>query len=164
MIYGTGVRTSQRATSYLERLLKKYRSVEVWNLSRPGDGIIDNYYKYLTAKKYLDPDLIVIAMYDNDLFISEQQSLPYTSYGEDEILRDLMSVCDLPITTTTQEKFANKDWSFLLNTVFVPSFSPQYANRCMLQTIAQEVAADDKVLWLDLSFVPGADACPNNEG
>jgi len=164
MIFGTGVRESQTAVSHLKQILKTHRPVEVWNLSQSGDGIVDNYYKYLTAKKYLEPDLIIIAMYDNDLFISEQTPLPYVNYGENEVFRDLMSVCNQPISTTNNEMFANDNWGYLLNEIFAPSFSPAYANRCMLQEIAHRVANDDKVLWLDLSYVPDAIRSPNNEG
>ena len=55
----------------LGRIIDRSEEFSVFNLSIPGDGFKDYYYKYLIYRDAIEPTITVILMYVNDLFYDE---------------------------------------------------------------------------------------------
>jgi hypothetical protein len=156
--YGYGSRYSQTIAPVLKQKLQKHQPTEVWNLSYPGDNLIENYTKYLSAKQFLQPDLIIIGMVDNDLIIHEDGGLTYPEFSQAAVFADLTSHCQMPLATVSQKSFA-AEWSEVVDTVFLPASSPQYGNVCLLGEIGRRLGSDQRILWMNLTLQPGSNQC-----
>jgi hypothetical protein len=147
MFYGSGVKQKHIISTILEEKLNAIRPTKIYNLSLPGDTILNNYTKYKLAKQYLDPNLYVFAMVDNDLFITTD----YDKYGDQETYFRIRELC-------TKPEYYFDDWWKAGNqvraTVFYPPFLPQYSNTCYLEHVLQEIDNTDEVLFLSFGWIP----------
>lgn len=157
--YGFGSRYGKTVAPLLQQRLQRHRPTEVWNLSYPGDNLIENYTKYVMAKKFLQPDLIIMGMVDNDLSIREDIDLTYPELDEKAIYSDLISHCQMPLFTVSNNSYWTDEWNELVYEVYLPSISPQYGNMCVLREIGRRLGSDSRLLWMNLSLQSGSDQC-----
>lgn len=87
--YGLGVRSDQRYSEVLELYLNnldiKGFSFEVSNYSLNGGDLLDHYVKYLSAEKFDNYDLYILAILGNDVFLKRDDKYPNKNYLYDEI-------------------------------------------------------------------------------
>lgn len=149
MTYGLGIKQDQTFASILGKKLNQKRYTQVYNLSLPGDHIVDNYSKFRLAKKYLNADVYIFDMVDNDLYFDITDK-----YGNGYYYNKIKSICpgqELKV----KDNFKNKSWEETINTIEYPSFSENYANICFLEKIANYLAEDsNKILFSSFFFIP----------
>jgi hypothetical protein len=143
MVYGQGVKTHERFSEILENKLNKVYPTKVFTLGMMGDDILDNYVKFLLAKKHLDIDLYIIGIVANDLLIGNHKKYP----DKETIYKDLKAVC-------TKEEFVSKNpdpdisWEQLVVDAYYPSSLDQYANPCFLEEIVKAMASDNVMFYM----------------
>lgn len=73
IVYGQGLLTSQRFSNKLEKMLNRIKPTRVFNLGECGTNI---YRHYLIAERFrekLNPDLVVMTFYNNDLLVGDEK-------------------------------------------------------------------------------------------
>lgn len=134
-VYGQGIKMEQRFSELLENILNKKYPTNVIIFAQPGDGIIENYAKFLLAHQYIDPDLYIIAIVDNDFVFN-----PFDKYpGQSELRLALQNNC--PGKTYVMKDFPpDISWEDIVVKEYGPSISPDYQNVCMLKKIAEDIS------------------------
>lgn len=139
--YGTGVRENESFGRVLETKLNMIRPTKVYILALPGDGIVQNYTKFLLAKSRVSPDLYVFSIVDNDLIYDR----PDKYSDEGKIYEFLQKSCP------KQEfiyKWEDENWLDVLKNGYIASFSDEFSNRCWVETAVKEITRqDDRVFF-----------------
>jgi len=148
-VYGVGVKVNERFPVILEKMLNKICPAEVFILGHPGDNIIDNYAKFLIAKKNLDIDLYIITILDNDLLFDFHDRYP----NEHQIYEELKKICPQEEFIYAYPDGFNTTWKDMVVEAYYPSFSDQYANICFLEKIVEKIIRDD-VMFYTYSKIP----------
>lgn len=156
MVYGEGVLLEHRFGNVLEKKLNTYAPSKVYVLAQPGDHLLDNYAKFLLAKKYIDPDVYVIGLMNNDLLIDHQDRYP----GSTQIYEELRSIC-------TQKEFYqlpdyHMPWSEVLTELYSHTFAEGFANRCYLDVISRRVGEDKNVIGMSFFDDPAPQDLPED--
>lgn len=150
MAYGLGVRENESFGRILEKKLNKLKPTKVYVLALPGDGIVENYAKFLRAKNSGRFDLYIITVFHNDLIYDHADRYP----NEKETYKYLNSSCP------GEEFIPKKDWGELkwdqmLPEVFVPSYSPSFSNHCYFKTAIKDmIKTTDKLIFFSLDILP----------
>lgn len=142
MVYGEGVLLEHRFGNVLEKKLNKYFPSKVYVLAQPGDHLLDNYAKFLLAKKYIDPDVYVIGLINNDLLIDHRDRYP----GTEQIYAELRSIC-------TQKEFLQLPdytlpWSEVVMGLYRHTFDEGSANRCYLDVLSRRFEEEKDIIAL----------------
>jgi hypothetical protein len=149
-VYGQGITAEQRFGNLLEKQLNKIRKTKVYFLAQNGDNIVDNYDKFLMAEKIIHPNMSIITMVNNDLFLDEMEKYPLNR----KILVDLGEIC--PGEVWNDQKVNKKETKITnsLHQLYFPAFSERYSNLCFLQQISKEVHdSKEKVLFLSFGHI-----------
>jgi hypothetical protein len=146
--YGIGVKNNQIYANLLEEQLNEHRKVKIYNLSLPGDNIIEHYYKYLLSEKYIQPDLYVIALVGNDLLLEGGGKYP----GVENIYNDLNSICSI-IKDEYKYDWSNTegDWSKSLSQANYNSTLNEFSNSCFFEEIVKKMNKEN-VIFFGLDF------------
>jgi len=151
LTYGLGVLSHQRYSNILANKLQKNGfNTKVYNFSDPGNSIVEAYALYQLVKKQLDPDLIIIAIVNNDLLLNDPR---YP--GEIELIRKLDKTCPQPIFQDKTETDRTHTFHYYAQL----SFSPAFRNRCYLEKIAQDMSQDEKVIFFSFDSVDETPWC-----
>ncbi len=139
-VYGTGVRENETFPKILENKLSKIQDVKVYNFGLPGSNVINNYSIFLLAEEYLDIDLYIIGVVEDDLlYFGLNKRYP----EEEQIHDDFISRCPNIEFRYSPEK--GKDWSQVIIEGIYPSFSDNYANICVLSDIVLRLALKNTI-------------------
>lgn len=130
--YGLGIRIGQRFSDVLNKKLNSLYKTELYLLADSGDSILDNYAKFVLAKKYYNADLYIITMVDNDLLFDWIDKYP----GEKDIFDSFKKDCPGPIKRSQETNNTLNDWE---TENIIPSFSERFANICILRKIANSL-------------------------
>lgn len=140
--YGLGVRSEESYPRVLEKLLNKKMPTRVYNLSLPGDNIVENYAKFRLARNYYKPDVYVIGIANNDLLIN-----PRGRYvGQENLYSNLKNTCvadeflySWPAHSISVDQ--------LIIDAYVPSFDNQYANICYLEEAIRDMVKENVIFF-----------------
>ncbi len=150
MVYGAGVRKEQAFPAVLEKKLRKtIPHVKVYNFSISGDTIIDNYAKYLLAKRKVNPDIYILGIFINDLYIDQ-----VGKYYNSHLKKELDSSCLYKeFSNAKYTDWTNVPFDTLLLEVFFPSFFDATCNYHYLVSALNTMSFDkEKVLFM--AFAP----------
>ncbi|MBU0576418.1 hypothetical protein KJ654_02025 [Patescibacteria group bacterium] len=129
-VYGTGVKQAERFPELLEKKLNSYRKTQVFVLAQPGDGMLENYAKFLLAKENIDPDLFIIGLLHNDLLIDNSNKYP----RQQTIYENLKQVCLQPEFKYSWPNYQASIQELIVDG-FYPSSKSEYANICYFDKI-----------------------------
>jgi len=132
--YGTGVRQNQRFPELMEKELNKYRKTQIYVLAQPGDGMLENYVKFLLAKENINPDLFIVGMLHNDLLVDGFNEYP----RQQSIYQDIRQSCSQPEFKYSWPNYQASIQELIIDG-FYPSSSPEYANLCYLDKIVSDM-------------------------
>lgn len=150
MVYGLGIRNDERLSILLEKKLNKIKPTKVYTLALPADGIIENYTKFLLAKKYYSPDLYIIEVLTNDLVFESFNKYP----EEINIYKELKTLCP-GIEFVKPSTSPNESYENMIHNQYYPSFSSQYSNVCILSEIIRKIIEQDKrVIFFSFETIP----------
>jgi hypothetical protein len=156
-VYGSGIKNDERYGVVLERELNKIRPTKVYELGLPGDDLINNYAKYLLAKDKINPDLYILTLIDNDLLFNKNGKYPH----ETDLYNQFKSVCPQPLFDKPMLDIT-LTWQKQTTDYYYPSFSKEYANRCILEEIAKTISPE-KLMVFAYYIPPTPDSLPKNE-
>ena len=79
IVFGQGVRTSQRVGNQLEKILhdRNYPIDSIVTIAQPGDDFIDHAAKIELAEKLYNPVLYIVVLYINDLIEIQDHKYPH---------------------------------------------------------------------------------------
>ncbi len=145
MAYGTGVRESQTFPILLQEKLQKKYNVLVYNLSLPGDHIIDNYAKYLLAKEKLHPDLFIFGVVNNDLVIDYSGK-----YKNSKLIDEFRKKCDGTEYPVTKEKYWEKmSYDNIISQIFFLTVLDKSCNYQYLHYFLEKIQVDrHKIIFM----------------
>ncbi len=152
MAYGLGVMEHQSFPRRLEKKLKRLdATARVWNLSIAGDHILDYYAKYEQAREHLHPDIIIIGIVDNDLFIDQ-----IGKYKNEDLKNEIDGHC-APGSESKNTDLAsdpNLPPHEYFTRVLFPTFLPSTCNLHYLEEVLTRMEKDrEKILFLTYSHV-----------
>ncbi len=156
VVYGNGVRESQRMSAILEKELNKVRPTKVYTLAESGDSIVDNYYKFEKAEKIIHPNMSIFGMVVNDFLLDQTDKYP----GEVDFYNQLRQECpqeERKVVWTGPQMTIYEAMDLNL----LPSADPKYANICYLDKILDRLR-DKQVMFF--SFAPLRDKNTDPEG
>jgi hypothetical protein len=147
-VYGTGVKQSNSFPKLVEKELNKYRNTKVFTLAQPGDGILENYTKFILAKENINPDLFIVGLLHNDLLIDSSDKYPQ----QQNIYKNLIQACPQP---EFKYSWSNHHASIseLIIDGFYPSSQPEFSNLCYLDKIVNSMVTSP-VLFLSFHSDP----------
>lgn len=145
MVYGEGLLERDRFARALERKLNTLAPTKIYVLAQPNDHLLDNFAKYLLAEQYLQPDLYVFGLMNNDLLFDRSDRYP----GEKELYVGLKTIC-------TQAEFQKQPdvtmtWEDLITDLYAQTFVDGSANRCFLDVLSRRIMEKNHPV-LGLSF------------
>lgn len=146
-VYGTGVRTSERFGEVLEKKLNLIRLSRVYVLAQPGDDLIDNFAKFELAFQYIQPDIYILGMVDNDISFGAYDKYPQGEKVYFALKRKCPQEVYRPPNLGTQ--ISEED---LLLKLYWPAVSPHYSNICMLfEGVKSILTKTDAVIFYNFS-------------
>lgn len=138
MPFGLGVRKNQTLAHYLQKIINNENGLKIYDYSYTGDDILDNYIKYRLIKKYLEPDLIILGLVDNDLvFDNVAERYP----GKMKLFKELNEVCE-----GKELVLWEKGVDDVFRSVFHPSFQKDTQNYCFLEKLAVNFSEENLIL------------------
>jgi hypothetical protein len=146
MFFGSGLRKKQTLSYFLQKELGK--KVKVYNFSYSGDDILDNYAKYKFIKEYLDPDVFVLELLNNDLALTEISRYPskssiYENLGLDLSEDDLISQKQI---TELRDYLKTDNYEKLVFNLYAPSFKQDSKYFPLLEAIAAKFDLSNIIL------------------
>jgi len=73
-VWGNGLKNKDRFVNLLETKLNKIRPTKIISMGFPGWNNLDYYRVYQDIIKVISPDLTIVAIYKNDIFVSEKDN------------------------------------------------------------------------------------------
>ncbi|MDQ3008424.1 MAG: hypothetical protein M3Q81_02395 [bacterium] len=155
--YALGVKTNMRFSNQLEKKLDTIRPTKVYNLSQPGDDVVDHLAKYRLANRYLPADMYIVALYSNDLIEVMDNKYPQ----QESVYEHLKEKCPGKEfdTRVPWESISGDD---LLSQFLLPSFSDEYSNICYYRTVATEIQTTQPTLFYIVNESSDVRACEVN--
>lgn len=142
-IYGMGIREEKRLGKLLEKKLNSLHPTKVYILAQSGDGIIENYTKFILANKYLKPDLYIFGIVNNDLVFESYDKYPL----QEDLYNGIKQFCPGE-EFLWLEIFKESSWEDAVANQYAASFFPKYSNVCILKKIVENIQnISDKVLF-----------------
>jgi len=164
-IYGLGVKERERASNILEKKLNRVRPSIVYNFGNLGDSLVDNYIKYNLAKEYMDIDLFIFGLVEDDLnflnnayYLEFEETLIQLSQGCKE-LKIFHRDPQLEQLTNSNEIAFKKDEE--IRSFYSMVLDEKYGNICLAQKIANSFNADETLI-LDLNYLDPMLMCLKN--
>ena len=155
MTYGMGTEISARFSKVLEQKLNQIIPTKIYTLAEPGNSLEAEYSLYLLAKDYLNPDLVIFGIVENDLILDKFE------YPNSARLRNhLKNNCPQPEFSLGNADLINLEWNETL-AIYQKSFLPTYSNLCFLRTISKELGQTKNNLFI--SFFASATSASTNE-
>lgn len=91
IVYGKGLLQFQRFSNVLEKNLNRIKPTRVLNLGECGTNIYKHYLVDLKYRQLLNPDLVVIAFYGNDLLVWDYKNdFPRELAASDKLVKDFL--------------------------------------------------------------------------
>lgn len=145
-VYGMGVKLEDTIGKHLEKKLNTTRRSKVYSLALSGDSILDDYAKLQLAEKYLQPDVSVIVIVENDTNFDFIDKYP----GGQEIFDRISPLCPGKLYVFDYKNVVTIDDVTTL--VDYPSWSPDYRNICLVRSIVTEMNQRDRIFYVALSY------------
>ena len=144
---GVGVRVGQRYVDILEKKLNKIRPTRIYNFSQPGDNIVDHFVKFELSEKYLKPDLVIFALYYNDLM-----DLDGSRYLSNQDKLNELSVNCLPLFSEAKSSTQQLDEKEFLEAYVLPTYQEDYGNLCVYRSFLEKVEkSNTAVLYFNMA-------------
>lgn len=157
LVYGLGVLETRRLGVILEKNLSTLRRTKVYTLGQPGDSILDYYALYNLAQRILTPDVTIIMIVDNDLIFDASNRYP----GEEELFGKLSNTCSGELFSNLRIQLdMDRSRDTEISQLYVPSFSQNFANICLLREIAVATASDKRLFFYTYNVFPTASVNP----
>jgi hypothetical protein len=147
VVWGVGVRNQNRLARLLENALDEVAPTRVLSLGFPGDGIVENYGKYVWLEKTGPPvDLAIFVLVHNDLMIQRERAGQYDA----ELFQRIVGACD------DKPMYSDTDPAVPFIEHLRRSFDAStYGNRCVLEVVAALLPRERSIfLTLGIGHVP----------
>lgn len=139
---GVGVRVRQRYADILEYKLNNIRPTTIYNFSQPGDNIVDHFVKFELSEKYLKPDLVIFALYYNDLMDLDGSRYPSNL----EKLNELSANCS-PLFSHEKSGEQQLDEKEFLEAYVFPTYQEDYGNVCVYRSFLEKVEKSNTAVF-----------------